>query len=84
MWERFDDEMALVFLLYSCSYDISVMKADIEEESRDILLNHLEIIKEFRHDLLLKFFKNLENQIDTRIVNISPNKHTELEFVGSC
>lgn len=82
-WERFDDDLELLFIIYTCTYDISIMKADIEDESRDILLNNLEIIEECHNNLLHKFFKNFEQKIDNRPINVTVNKQSELEFVST-
>lgn len=78
-WSTLDKEQAMNLVMYFCTYEISITKAELEDDETNILLENLEIIKECHNKFLHKFYTK------KRITapSITVNRQTEMEFVGT-
>lgn len=78
--DTLDDNQKLKLAIYFCTHEISIIKADLDDEARDILFNNLDIIKQCHNQFLHKMF----GEIYLKKVKPKLIKQAELEFVGSC
>ena len=79
VWDTLDDNQKLKLAIYFCTHEISIIKADLDDEARDILFNNLDIIKQCHNQFLHKMF----GEIYLKKAKTKLNKQAELEFTPS-